>query len=251
MSRLRIGIDIGGTGIKAAVVDLDRADLASNRERAPTPTPANPELVADAVASLLQPLDAPGTLGIGFPAVVVDGVASTANNIDKSWIGTSVKDVLEERLGRGVVVTNDADAAGLAEATFGAARGRPGKVLVLTFGTGIGSALIFDGQLVPNLELGQMEFEGVTRSEERFSAKARETLELDWETWGGDIGRYMRMAQKVVNADQIIVGGGVVKKWDRFGHVLPVDLPIVKAELRNNAGIVGAALAAEMAASVG
>lgn len=242
MSELKIGVDIGGTGIKGAVVDVSTGELVSDRFRLDTPQPATVASVTETAAKVVEGLDFAGPIGVGFPAVVVEGVALTANNIDQSWVGTDVAGSLRAMTGRDVVVVNDADAAGLAEATFGVARGIDGKVLVLTFGTGIGSALMMDGKLIPNFEFGQIEFEGTRPAERLYSARAREDQSLDWETWGGNIGRFIDMVQEVVNADLIVFGGGAVKEWPKFSHALPDHLEILPASLLNNAGIVGAAL---------
>ena len=168
----RIGVDVGGSGVKAGVVDVDEGALVGERLRVDTPEPSTPEAVAAAVAELVGQLEAPGPVGIGFPAVIRQGWVSTANNIDRSWIGVNAIDLFEAAIGREVRLLNDADAAGLAEARYGAAKGVPGKVLVLTFGTGIGSALIVDGQLVRNIEVGQVELNGVRPAEKRWSWSA-------------------------------------------------------------------------------
>lgn len=244
MTELRIGIDVGGTGIKGAIVDVESGDLKSDRLRIETPRPATVSSVVQTVARVIEGLDNPGPIGVGFPAVVVNGVASTANNIDDGWIGTDVAGTIHDATGRVVSIVNDADAAGVAEAAFGAARGIPGKVLVLTFGTGIGSALIVDGVLVANFEFGQIEFEGVTPAELEFSARAREDLGLDWEVWGDRTARYLEMVNTVVNPDLIVFGGGACKEWEYFHERFPPELKVVQAQLLNNAGIVGAALIA-------
>ncbi|MGF1616379.1 MAG: polyphosphate--glucose phosphotransferase [Acidimicrobiia bacterium] len=244
MSELRIGIDVGGTGIKGAIVDVSTGDLNTDRLRLETPKPATVESVVAAVASVVETLDHPGPVGVGIPAVVVKGIALTAANIDPGWIGTDVAGRIRAATGRQVSLVNDADAAGLAEASFGAARGVAGKVLVLTFGTGIGSALMMDGVLVPNFELGQIEFEGVRPAELEFSARAREELGLDWDEWGDRTARYLEMVDTVVNPDLTVFGGGACKEWEHFHERIPAGLNVVQAQLLNNAGIVGASLVA-------
>jgi polyphosphate glucokinase len=242
VAELRIGIDVGGTGTKGAIVDVSTGDLKSERLRMETPKPATVESVVDTIAHVVEGLDHPGPIGVGFPAVVVNGVALTASNIDHGWIGTDVAGRIREATGRQVSLVNDADAAGVAEAAFGAARGVPGKVLVLTFGTGIGSALLADGRLVPNFEFGQVEFEGVRPAELEFSARAREDMGLGWHEWGDRTARYLEMVDTVVNPDLMVFGGGACKEWEHFHERIPARLNVVQAQLLNNAGIVGASL---------
>lgn len=244
VAELRIGIDIGGTGIKGAIVDTAAGKLVSERMRQKTPQPATPDKVAGVVAAVVSKLDCDGPIGVGFPSVVADGLVSTANNIDDGWIGKNVRDFLQDALGREVVVVNDADAAALGEWRFGAARGQGGKVLILTFGTGIGSGLIVDGDLMPNLEIGQIEFEGVRPAEQRFSARAREERDIGWEQWGEEVARFMDYVISVINPNLVVFGGGAAKEWDKFAEQIPASLGVVRAGLANNAGIVGAALVA-------
>lgn len=242
MAEIRIGIDIGGTGIKGALVDVSQGVLAGERVRIPTPQPSLPADVVDVVKEVVAELELEGVVGVGFPAVVVDGLASTASNIDDAWIGVNVRDLISDALGRPVVVVNDADAAAMAEVRFGAARGLGGKLLVLTFGTGIGSGLVVDGHLVPNLELGQIEYEGVRPAELKYSARGREGEDISWEMWGDEIAGYIEYVSTVINPDLVILGGGAAKEWDRYAHRIPEHVGVVRAELLNNAGIVGAAL---------
>ncbi len=241
MVRIRIGIDIGGSGVKVGRVDLDQGVVVGEQIRVETPQPATPDAVARATAELVDELDTEGALGIGFPAVVRDGWIATANNIDESWIGVNAIDVFEKATRRKVRMINDADAAGLAEAAFGAAHGVAGTVVVLTFGTGLGSSLLADGKLIPNLELGQIELGGVQPAELRYAAKARRRENLSWEEWGERVDEFIRHVALLFNPTLIVVGGGLSRKWDYFGHLLSDDLPIVRAGLSNIAGIVGAA----------
>jgi polyphosphate glucokinase len=239
-----LGVDVGGSGIKSALVDVSDGALLSERLRVDTPQPATPDACAGALTAQLAEYDYDGSLGIGFPAVVKHGVVGTANNIDPSWVGLDVIDFFASATGREVSVINDADAAAVAEATFGAATGVAGLVLTITFGTGIGSGLLVDGRLVPNLELGQIELEGHVPAESYFSAKARRTEDLDWDEWGGRANRYLNHVNSVFSPDLIVVGGGLTKHWEMYSHTLDPDLPLVPAEMGNNAGIVGAALTA-------
>lgn len=242
VAEVRIGIDVGGTGIKGAVVDVTRGVLVTDRLRIPTPQPSQPADVVGVIKEVVGELELEGAVGVGFPSVVVDGLASTANNIDDSWIGVNVRDLISAATDRRVVVVNDADAAAIAEVRFGAAQGLGGKVLVLTFGTGIGSGLFEDGRLVPNLELGQIEYEGVRPAEVRYSARGREDADITWEEWGDEIAGFIEYVSAVVNPDLVVLGGGAAKEWDRFAHRIPEHLGVVPAQLRNSAGIVGAAL---------
>jgi polyphosphate glucokinase len=238
----RIGVDVGGSGVKAGVVDVDEGMLVSERLRVDTPEPSTPVAVAGAVADLVGQLDAPGPVGIGFPSVIRHGLVTTANNIDPSWIGVNALDLFEATVGREVRLLNDADAAGLAEARYGAAKGVDGKVLVLTFGTGIGSALLVDGALVTNIELGQLELNGVRPAERRYSAKARRAEDLSWDEWGDRARQFLVLVKEVFTPDLIVIGGGVSKFWEEFAeHVAFDDMKTTRAALVNNAGIVGAA----------
>ena len=242
------GIDIGGSGIKGAPVDLRTGELTAERIRIPTPQPSTPEAVAEAVAKVVSESGWSGPLGCTFPAVVLHGVVRTAANVDRSWIGTSLEDVVGKATGQRVVGVNDADAAGLAEARFGAARDRDGVVIVTTLGTGIGTALLMDGRLVPNTELGHLEIEGKD-AETRASDAARERDGLTWERWAKRLQKYFRTLEDLFWPDLIVVGGGVSKKADRFLPLLDLRTEIVPAGLKNEAGIAGAALLASEAGS--
>jgi polyphosphate glucokinase len=240
------GIDIGGSGIKGCPVDLDAGAFAAERIRTPTPSPSTPAAVAEVVAAIVDQFGdaaSSGPVGVTFPAVIQHGVARTAANVDKSWIGTDVDALLRERLRRPVRVVNDADAAGYAEAKFGAAKGVAGTVLVVTLGTGIGSALIVDGVLAPNTELGHLEVDGKD-AETRAADSARDREDLSWAQWAKRLTRYFQAIEKFLWPDLIVVGGGVSKKADKFLPLLEIRTPIVPAQLRNDGGIVGAALLA-------
>ncbi|WP_335980722.1 MULTISPECIES: polyphosphate--glucose phosphotransferase [Streptomycetaceae] len=238
------GVDIGGTGIKGAPVDLDRGELAEERFKVLTPHPATPESVIDGVAEVVGHFGHSGPLGVTFPGVVVDGVTRTAANVDSGWVGVDARKLLSERLGRPVVILNDADAAGVAEMTFGAGRGRGGTVMLLTLGTGIGSALFVDGHLVPNTELGHLELHGHD-AEKRASVKAREDEDLSWEHWARRLKKYLAHVEMLFSPDLFVIGGGVSRKPEKFLPLIHgISAEIVPAELQNNAGIVGAAMAA-------
>jgi polyphosphate glucokinase len=237
------GVDIGGSGVKGAPVDLDTGTLADERVRLPTPHPSTPEAVAKVVAEIVGSFGWSGPLGVTVPAVVTHGVTRTAANIDHAWIAAEAEVLLRETTGCDVTVVNDADAAGYAEVQFGAARGHPGLVLVTTLGTGIGTALIHNGRLVPNTELGHIEIDGHD-AEHRASDAARDRDDLSWERWATRLQRYYQTLEKLFWPDLFVVGGGVSKKADKFLPLLALQTPIVPAALRNEAGIVGAALLA-------
>jgi polyphosphate glucokinase len=240
------GIDIGGSGIKGAPVDLGAGTLRAERMRLDTPQPSTPAAVADAVAQVVTRFGrATGrrAVGVTFPAVIQHGVARTAANVDKSWIDSDVDALLTKRLDRPVFVVNDADAAGFAEARFGAAKGVRGVVFMATLGTGIGSALIHEGVLVPNTELGHIEVDGHD-AESRAAASVRENENLDWSEYAKRLQRYFSAVENLLWPDLIVVGGGVSKRSDKFLPLLRLRTPIVPAALRNDGGIVGAALLA-------
>jgi polyphosphate glucokinase len=245
---IALGVDVGGSGIKGATVDLGTGELTQDRLRIETPHPATPEAVAGVVAEVVKHfLDelGDGPVGVTIPGVVTEGVVRTAANIDPSWVGTDIDAMLTARLGRPVHVVNDADAAGVAEARFGAARDTRGLVLVTTLGTGIGTALLLDGRLVPNSELGHLEIDGHD-AESRAASSVREEEGLSWHDWAARLQRYYGVVEDLLWPSLIVVGGGVSKKADRFLPLLHLRAPIVAATLRNQAGIVGAAvLAAE------
>ncbi len=240
-------MDIGGSGIKGAPVDLERGDLSQERYKVLTPQPATPDAVAEGVKEVVGHFDVrPERVGITFPGVVTGGATiRTAANVDKSWIDVDARALLTEKLdGLPVTIMNDADAAGVAEMAFGAGRGRKGTVLLLTFGTGIGSALFADGILVPNTELGHLELGGHD-AEKRASTKAREDEDLSWEHWAKRVSKYLAHVEMLFSPELFVIGGGVSRKADKFLPLIKgVKAEIVPAELQNNAGIVGAAMSA-------
>ena len=239
---LPFGIDFGGSGIKGAPVDLEAGDFAAERQRIPTPQPSTPGAVAQVLVELLGRFSSStGSVGITVPGVVRHGVVSSAANIDDSWIGTDADALFTEATGRDVHVVNDADAAGLAEVRYGAAVGRKGLVIVTTLGTGIGSALVMDGLLVPNSELGHLEVDG-HNAESRAANSAREREGLTMAEWADRLTTYYRTLEKLFSPDLFVVGGGVSKDADQFLPLVDIETEIVPAKLRNKAGIVGAAL---------
>ncbi|MGO1591816.1 MAG: polyphosphate--glucose phosphotransferase [Ancrocorticia sp.] len=243
------GIDIGGSGIKGAYVDLQTGEFATDRYRIPTPQPATPEAVADTVAELVAHFEVPSSvpIGIDFPAPIIHGVAPMIANLDPSWKGLNVEDLFTKHLDRPVRVVNDADAAGYAEVHYGAAAGRDGLVMVLTLGTGIGSVLVMDGVLVPNTELGHVELDG-RDAESYASSGVFERDNLGWEEWAKRLQRYFSHMEMLFSPEVFIVGGGISKKSKKFLPLIETRAPIIPAELQNTAGIVGSALLAAEAA---
>jgi len=239
-----LGIDIGGTGIKGAPVDTDTGALMASRHRILTPEQAKPKPVASVIGELAGHFGWQGLIGCGFPAVVRQGVVFTAANIHKSWIETNAEVLFSEAAKCPVHVVNDADAAGLAEMTFGAGKGQKGVVLMVTIGTGLGTVLFTDGKLVPNLELGHIELNGED-AEVRATDAARKRDKLSWKVWGKRFNFYLSSLEKLVWPDLIILGGGVIKQYDEFSPYLDVKAKVVVAQFLNNAGIVGAALSAQ------
>jgi polyphosphate glucokinase len=241
------GLDIGGSGIKGAPVDLARGELVGERVRLVTPAGAKVEEIAKTAAEVVASFGYAGLAGAAFPAVIVDGHARNASNIDIGWIGTDVAGTLSDATGCDVRVLNDADAAGLAEMRFGAGRDVGGTVALLTLGTGIGSALFLDGQLVPNTELGHLEIDGQD-AELKTAESARDREDLSWEQWARRLSKYLRRFEALLWPDLFILGGGVSRKADKFVPLLEgVRTKIVVAELQNGAGIIGAALRAAQA----
>lgn len=238
-----IGVDVGGTGVKAAVVDTATGTLLSARERLPTPSPGTPEAVRDTVEELVARFDTTAPIGIALPAVMQRGVVLRATNLDPAWLGSDV-DAIFARSGS-VTFLNDADAAGFAESRFGAARGVRGLAVMITLGTGIGSALIVDGHLAPNSELGHLELDNEI-AELAASARARERLQLDWPEWAGRVSHYLQHVEGLLWPELFVIGGGVSKQPEPWFGLLEAHTEIRLAELINNAGIVGAATAAAL-----
>jgi polyphosphate glucokinase len=238
-----LGIDIGGTGIKGAPVDVETGELTADRFRIPTPTGGSPGDVSRVVGEIADHFDTTGPVGCTFPAVMQRGVALTAANVDNAWIGADAQALFEGEVRRPFVVLNDADAAGIAEVTFGAGKNANGTVMVITLGTGIGSALFVDGTLVPNTEFGHLDVRGKA-AEVRASEKVREDQELSWGKWAKRLNEVLGHIEALLCPDLFIIGGGVSKKSEKYLPLLKTRAEIVPAELLNQAGIVGAAIAA-------
>ena len=246
-----LGVDIGGTGIKGAPVDTETGQLLAERFRIPTPQPARPNAVADVVDEIARHFEYTGPAGITFPAIVKKGVVYSAANVDESWIGTDAAALFQSHLGGEVTVVNDADAAGIAEMRFGAGRGRNGVVILLTFGTGIGSAIFLDGKLLPNSEFGHLPVRGKD-AEKRASEKVRDDKGLSWEEWAERVSEYLEKMEQLFSPDLFIIGGGVSRKAAKFLPYLTskTEVLIEAALMRNEAGIIGAACLAAPAGGV-
>jgi polyphosphate glucokinase len=239
-----LGIDIGGTGMKAAPVDLDTGKFLADRIKIATPQPAAPDAVAGVVEKLVEAFSWSGPIGVTFPGVVMNGIIRTAANLDKAWIGLDARSLLSKAAGQEVRLLNDADAAGVAEMTFGAGSGEPGTVLMVTLGTGIGSALFVNGILVPNTEFGHLEIRGKD-AERRASEHAKAVLELSWKQWAKNVNEYLEHVEALVSPQLIIIGGGISKQSDKFIPLFTgLNAKVVPAAMHNDAGITGAAMAA-------
>ncbi|MDH3398115.1 MAG: ROK family protein [Acidimicrobiia bacterium] len=238
-----LGIDIGGSGIKGGMVDLETGLLTRDRHKIPTPQPATPKAVAGVVVKVVEHFEWEGPIGCTLPTVVRQGVVHSAANIDKSWIGVDGERLLRKATGQKVALLNDADAAGIAEMRFGAGRDRGGVVFILTFGTGIGSGVFVDGHLHPNTELGHLEFKGMD-AEQYAAARVRELEKLTYKAWGTRVNEFLQHLENIFSPDLFVIGGGVSRKIGKFKAYLVLDTEVVPAQLRNEAGIVGAALTA-------
>ena len=237
-----LGIDIGGTGIKGAPVNVETGELLAERLRIETPHPALPNSVADVVKQIATHFKYQGPAGVTFPAVVKKGVIYTAANVDESWIGTNAGELFSQHTGGPVSVVNDADAAGIAEMRFGAGKDRQGVVIMVTLGTGIGSAVFLDGKLLPNTEFGHLQIRGKD-AEKRASEKVREDKDLSWKEWSKRVVEFLEYMERLFSPDLFIIGGGISKKADKFFPYLTTktEVIIVPAQMRNDAGIIGAA----------
>ncbi|MFO7657917.1 MAG: ROK family protein [Bacteroidales bacterium] len=237
-----LGIDIGGSGIKGAPVNTKTGKYLENRYRIVTPNPSTPEAVASVIKKIAMHFNWEGPVGCGFPAVVLNGIVKTASNIDKSWIGVDACELFTNTLKLPVMVINDADAAGLADVKFGAGKGVNGSILMLTIGTGIGSAFFTRGKLLPNTELGHLILNG--KNVEKYTSDAtRKKEKLGWEEWGSRLNEYLIEIERLFYPELIIIGGGMSKKMEKFANFLTVKTRVVPAELLNDAGIIGAAMA--------
>lgn len=240
-----LGIDVGGSGIKGALVDIKKGKMVSERHRIETPQPASPEAMIDAMGRIVEGFDYQGPVGVGFPAIVQDGIVLSAANIDDHWIGCPGQQRIAERTGCPVVLLNDADAAGTAEMRFGVGKKKKGVIMLLTLGTGIGSALFVNGRLVPNTELGHLFLRNMkVDAEDYTSNRIREEEKLKWKVWAARLDEYLHHLEFIFSPNMFVLGGGVSKQYDKFIPHLTVKAKVVPARLRNEAGIIGAAMAA-------
>ncbi len=240
-----LGIDIGGTGIKTAIVETTTGELLSERTRVATPKPATPEAIGNTLKEVVKQHQWSGPIGIGFPAAIQHGIARTAANVDKSFIGLPIAECFSKHTGCPVYMANDADVAGLAEMRFGAGRNNPGVVLIVTIGTGLGTALFSDGHLMPNTELGHVFLSNGIEAERYASEAVRVTKDLKWKEWGDRFNLYLTTMESLLWPDLIVLGGGVSDKLHKFSPMITTKAPVVAASFLNQAGIVGAALFAE------
>ncbi len=241
-----LGVDIGGTGIKGALVDINKGVMTTERFRLETPQPSTPENVAKTFKEIVKHFKWKGKIGVGFPAVIKKGVSTTASNIHKDWIDTNVEKLLAKATGNKVVVLNDADAAGMAEISFGEGKEVEGTVILITIGTGLGSAIFLDGKLLTNTEFGHIYLKGHTKVAERYASNsARKEEELDWRDWGNRLEDYLGHLQFIFNPDLFILGGGASKKFEKFKDAIQIKTPVKTAKLLNEAGIIGAAVRAQ------
>jgi polyphosphate glucokinase len=248
--RRGFGVDVGGSGVKGGIVDLATGELIGERFKLATPQPSTPDAVAKTVAAVVREFDWTGPLGVTYPGVVTNGIVRTAANVDKGWIGVNARDVISAELGgQQVTVLNDADAAGLAEEKFGAGRDNTGVIVLLTFGTGIGSAVIHDGKLLPNTEFGHLEVSG-KEAEHRAASSVKDRKEWTYERWTQEVTRVLVVIENAIWPDLFIAGGGISRKADKWIPLLKNRTPVVAATLQNSAGIVGAAMAAEVGAAL-
>lgn len=242
---IALGIDIGGSGIKGALVDTTTGDLVSDRLRVDTPNPSKPEACIALIKQMAQTLDYQGPMGVGIPGIVIQGVLYSAANIDNDWIGLNAEEAIAQETGCAVVVRNDADVAAVAELNFGAGHQQPGVVMMFTLGTGIGAAMFVNGRLVPNLELGHLYLRGMKKDAEDYASdRIRQKEKLKWKAWGGRLHEYFQHIEFLFSPELIIIGGGVSKKHEKFLKYIKTRAAVVPAELRNEAGIVGAAVTA-------
>jgi polyphosphate glucokinase len=242
VSMQALGIDVGGSGIKGAPVDIETGSLLAERVRIKTPKKAEPEPVAEVVAQIAQSFNWNGPIGIGFPAPIKAGVALMAANVSEKWVSTNVDELFTKVTGCDCTMINDADAAGLAEMTFGAGLGQPGTVIMVTLGTGLGTAIFLRGKLLPNTEFGHLEMNGKD-AEYRASDAARQRENLSWKKYAKRLNKYLAVMEKLFWPDLFIIGGGISKESEKYLPLLAIDTPVVPAQFLNEAGIVGAALA--------
>ncbi|MEN1783647.1 MAG: ROK family protein [Bacteroidota bacterium] len=239
-----LGIDIGGTGMKGALVDAKTGQMLTDRFRIPTPASRKPEAMAEVIKDIVQHFNYKGPVGCGFPSIIKNGICKSPGNLDESWVGVNIDSLFTKATGNEFTVLNDADAAGYASMNYGVGKGKKGLVMMITVGTGLGSGAFFNGQLIPNFELGQIPYKDYKKIEQYASSSARERDELSLEKWGKRFKKFLKYVELITAPDLIIIGGGISKKWDQYQHIITdIETEVVKAELMNHAGIIGAAIA--------
>lgn len=239
-----LGIDIGGSSIKGAIVNVETGEMKTDTHRIPTPHPREPDGIASGVKQMLDHFNYDGIVGCGFPTIVKKGICRDEGNLSRKWLDVDVDALFEKTTGQNFTVINDADAAGLAEVKFGAGRNEEGFILMITVGTGLGSGAYLHGELIPNFELGQIPYKQYQKIEDWAASSVKTEEDLSYKDWGYRFNIFLNYVQKILNPDVIIVGGGISNDWEKFEEFLKVDTKLIPARLRNNSGIMGAALAA-------
>ena len=239
-----LGIDIGGSGIKGAPVNVETGEQLEERFRIPTPQPSTPEAVADVIKQIVDHFNWKGPVGCGFPTIISHGKAMAHGNMDASWLGVQVDELFKQKTGLDVTVVNDADAAGLAEMRYGVGKDKSGLVVMITIGTGLGSGVFFNGQLLPNFELGQLNYTNGKTIEKYAADSVRKKEELSFPEWGKRFNEFLHHVNLICAPDYFIIGGGASKKLHKFGEEIDIEVPVLVAEFQNGAGIIGAAVSA-------
>ncbi|MBQ4914230.1 ROK family protein [Maribacter sp. MMG018] len=238
-----LGIDVGGSGIKGALVNVETGEMLTKRFRLPTPKPRTPEAMSDVIAEIVEHFDYKGKVGCGFPTIIKKGICKSPGNLDPSWLGVNVEELLEKKTGLDFTVINDADAAGYATMNYGIGKGKQGLVVMITIGTGLGSGAFFNGKLIPNFELGQIPYKKYKKIELWAAGSAKDREDLSYAKWGKRFNTFLRYVELIISPDLIILGGGASKDFDQFKNKIKIETPVIAAELRNHAGIIGAAAA--------
>tara|TARA_R110002167_G_scaffold205954_5_gene409949 strand:+ start:406 stop:1149 length:744 start_codon:yes stop_codon:yes gene_type:complete len=239
-----LGIDVGGSGIKGALVDAETGEMLTQRFRIPTPESRKPKAMSRVLAEIVKHFDHKGPIGVGFPTVIKHGICKSEGNLHKKWLGLNVAELFSEYAGQPVTVVNDADAAGYAAMNYGIGKGKKGLVVMITIGTGLGSGAFWNGELIPNFELGQIPYKEYDKIELWAADSAKEREGLSYDKWGKRFNRFLELVELIVSPDLIILGGGASKDFDQFKHCITIETSVIAAELQNHAGIIGAAAAA-------
>ncbi|MDO6517822.1 polyphosphate--glucose phosphotransferase [Zobellia uliginosa] len=239
-----LGIDVGGSGIKGALVNIETGKLVSERHRIPTPVGRKPEDMANVIAQIVAHFDYKGKVGCGFPTVIKKGICKSPGNLHKSWLNVNVEKLFEEKTGLDFTVVNDADIAGYACMNYGIGKGMQGLVIMITIGTGLGSGAFLDGRLIPNFELGQIPYKKYKKIELWAAGSAKDREGLSYKKWGKRFNKFLKYVELLVAPDTILIGGGASKDFDQFKECITIETPVIPAQLQNHAGIIGAAAAA-------